>query len=97
MSASRSRPESSGHGVISGEYKFLCFGTYMHHCMRHGQCRWGAAMEPVHHPRSVECLGMSHGERMKQSSRALCDGGDGGSRPKPFGGKVQRACVKGAG
>jgi len=54
-------------------------------------------MEPVRHPRSVECLGTSHGQRMKQLCRAPCDGGDGGSRPRPFGGTVQSASVKGAG
>ena len=74
--------------AVSGKYAFMCFGTYVQHCMRHGQCRWGAAMEPVHHPHAVECLGTSHVERMKLSSRALCDGGDGGSRLKPFGGTV---------
>ena len=75
----------------------MCFGTYVQHCMRHGQCRCGAAMEPVHHPRAVECLDTSHGERMKQLSRALCGEGVGGSSPTPFGGTNERVCVKGAG
>lgn len=67
----------------------------MHRCMRHGQCRWDAAMEPVHHPRVVVCLGMSHGERMKLSSRALCGGGDVGSCPRPSGGVGRfRECVR---
>jgi hypothetical protein len=65
----------------------MCLRTYVYHCKRHGQCRWGAVMEPVHHPRVVECLGTSHGERMKQLSRALY-GGDVGSKLRPSGGTV---------
>ena len=102
--ASPCRPRGQGQSrldkeAVSGKYTFMCFGTYVHHCMRHGQCRWGAAMVPVHHPHAVECLVTSHVERTKQLSRALCGGGDGGSRPRPFGGTVQSECVtvKGAG
>src|SRR5579863_4913585 len=61
LRASRYRPRCQGQSrlvteAISEEYNFMCFGTYVQQCMRHGQCRCGAATEHVHHPRAVEYL-----------------------------------------
>jgi len=49
---------------ISGEQKFICFETYVRHCMRHALCRWGAATVHVHRPRGMGYLGGTHEERM---------------------------------
>jgi hypothetical protein len=75
--------------TVSGEYSCKCFGAYVHHRMRHAQCRRGAITGRVHRPRAKEYLGGCHEERTKQLRCVLDGGGDEGLWPRPLVGRLR--------